>query len=82
MGVAVTTEAEGTVAPSMVAEDMREDAVTMVRATMAGASVSAYTRRPATDTLRRPAILQASTTKAAIGIIILVAQLRRTDIRR
>ena len=79
---AVTMEGVATAAPSPVAEGTTEDAVTTPLATLAGASVSASMPRPATAMCRRSAILPASMTKVAFGIIILVVALHRTAIER
>ena len=59
-------------APTMAVADIMADATTTRHATMGADSVSAYIQRPAMVTPRRSAILQASTTKVAIGITILV----------
>ena len=77
----VTMEDTATAGASMAAEDIMADAVTTARATMAAASVLASMPRPAMDTPRRSAIHRASTTKAAIGIITVVATPHHTLIK-
>ena len=78
----VTTEGTASAGAFMAAADTMADTFITARATMAAASVLASMPRPAMDTPRRSAIHRASTTKAAIGIITVVAPLRLTAIER
>ena len=76
-----TAEDAAMVVPTMAVADIMADAIITRRVITVEASVLASMLRPAMDTHRRFAALQASTTKAAIGIFTLVALRSRTAIK-